>query len=196
MQDDAELAHGCRERPFLCFPPRQAPLLEGVDHRVAACGGERRHGQDRTDRGTPAAHMARAGPCATIVVEWGDPHPRRNVALGEHTSLRPRRVQGGGQHRSNPGSGWSQGILLTSGRAGADDRGHRLIRLLDQALEIVQMPREAITDRRVRPRHAMTFGDQHLEQWAPVAAAGRHSAASSRLGAGAAWGAPLRRRVR
>jgi len=95
LQDDAELAHGCRQRPFLGCPARHAPLREDVEHRVTACGRARRPGQDRADLGPPAAHLARAGPLATSIVAWGHPDQRRDVAVVEHPSRRPRRWQGG-----------------------------------------------------------------------------------------------------
>jgi len=123
------------------------------------------------DRGTRCRHAAicaagRArGPCGLSMAPATPRAGWRTAPVQSRERLVTR-------HPAHVRPGWC-GLIVATASSGS----------LDQALEIVQMPREAITDRRVRQRHAMTFGDQHLEQWAPVAAAGRHSAASSRLGA-------------
>ena len=84
--------------------------------------------------------MPGPGALAAIVVKRGDAHQLGDFALVEHASLRQGRWQGGRQHWSNAWSGWAYVIGLPPGGAGADAPGDFCVGLLNQALEVVNMP--------------------------------------------------------
>ena len=139
MQDGEERAHGSSKGDFLCVPSCQQPVGEGCDHRVTPRGRERGPRQDGADLRAAPADMPRAGPLAALVIEGGDADQLGHCALVEDASLRQGRLQGGGQHGSNAWRGLSHVIRLTPGRARADARGDLLLRLMDQALEVVKV---------------------------------------------------------
>src|SRR4029453_4297060 len=103
-----------------------------------------------------------------LIVEWGNPHQLGAFALVEDPSLGQGGLSGGRQYRSHPWRGLEPCISLPPGWAGANAGGDLCIRLIDEALEVVNMARKAVLDGRVGQRHPMALSDQHFQELAPA----------------------------
>ena len=115
VEDSQQLAHTGDHGDLLLFAGGKEVVIEDLDRRIMADGGQRRHVQDAADGVAPTLHIAFAPRVATIVIERRHADQRCELLAIHGAQLWQGSQESAGRDRADARHTLQHGVLGSPG---------------------------------------------------------------------------------